>query len=99
VPTLRVLLAKSLKGRKALLGAIKQNQSFRNAMLLQNMPDVLKNLWSNVPHQFLEFLGTGVGFGPEGIKEAHRGLKQDLEALSLILEHRPYSVVRVIALD
>lgn len=81
-----------LKGRKALLGALKQNQSFRNAMLPQNVPDFLKNLWGNVPNQFLDFLGTGVGFGPEGIKEAHRGLKQDLEALSLILEHRPYLV-------
>ena len=81
-----------LKGRKALLGAFKQSQSLRNAILPENVPDFLKNLLNNVPNQFLDLLGTGVGFGAEGIKEANRGLKQDLEALSLILEHRPYLV-------
>ena len=64
----------------------------RAAVLPQNVPDFLKNLLNNVPNQFLDLVGTGVGFGAEGIKEAHRGLKQDLEALSLILEHRPYLV-------
>lgn len=81
-----------LKGRKALLGALKQNQNFRAAVLPQNTPDFFKNLLNNVPTQFFDFLGTGVGFGTEGIKEAHRGLKQDLEALNLILQHRPYLV-------
>ena len=81
-----------LKGRRALLGGFKQSQSLRNAILPQNVPDFWKNLLSNVPNQFLDLLGTGIGLGAEGIKEAHRGLKQDLEALSLILEHRPYLV-------
>jgi glutathione S-transferase len=40
----------------------------------------------------LDLLGTGIGFGADAVKEAMRGLKQDLEALSLILQHQPYLV-------
>jgi glutathione S-transferase len=45
-----------------------------------------------VPSEVLDFFGAGVGFGGEAVKEAIQGLKQDLEALSLILQHRPYLV-------
>lgn len=79
-----------LKGRKALVGAINQHENFRTSLLPQNTPDFLKSLVESVPSEVLNLLGTGVGYSPEAIKEAHRGLNQDLEALTLILQHRPY---------
>lgn len=81
-----------LKGRKAFIGALNQNQNFRTSILPQNIPSFLKNLVGAVPGELLDALGTGVGFGGEAVKEANKGLKQDLEALSLILQHRPYLV-------
>jgi glutathione S-transferase len=81
-----------LKGRKAFVGALNQNQNFRTAILPNNTPDIFKNLVGAIPGEFLDFLGAGVGFGGDAVKEAQRGLKQDLEALSLILENRPYLV-------
>jgi glutathione S-transferase len=81
-----------LKGRKAFIGALNQNQNFRTSILPQNTPDFLKNIVSSIPPELLDILGTGVGFGPDAIKDAKQGLKQDLEALSLILENRPYLV-------
>lgn len=81
-----------VKGRKALVGALNQNRNFRTAILPKNTPDFLKTLVGSVPSDFLDLLGTGVGFGGEAVKQALRDLKQDLEALSLILEHRPYLI-------
>lgn len=81
-----------IKGRKALIGAINQNQNFRTAILPQQVPDVVKNLVGAVPGELLSVLGVGVGLGPDAIKQARTGLHQDLEALSLILEQRPYLV-------
>jgi glutathione S-transferase len=81
-----------LKGRKALIGALNQNPNFRTAVLPSNTPDFLKTLVGAVPSEMLDLLGTGVGFGGDAVKEAVHGLKQDLEALSLILLHRPYLV-------
>jgi glutathione S-transferase len=79
-----------LKGRKALIGALNQNQSLRTAFLPAQTPDVLKNLVGAIPSQLLDVLGTGVGFGGEAVKEANQALKQDLEALCLILAKQPY---------
>jgi len=81
-----------LKGRKALIGALNQNPNFRTSILPTNTPDFLKTLVGAVPSEMLDFLGTGVGFGGNEVKDAVQGLKQDLEALSLILQHRPYLV-------
>ncbi|MEB3310533.1 MAG: glutathione S-transferase family protein [Snowella sp.] len=81
-----------LKGRKALVGALNQNPNFRTAVLPNNTPDFLKNIIGSVPSEMLDLLGTGIGFGGDAVKEAVQGLKQDLEALSLILQHRPYLV-------
>ncbi len=78
------------KGRKALIGALNQNPNFRSALLPEEMPDIFKTLVNAVPAELLDVLGTGVGFGREAVKAATRALKQDLEALSLILQHRPY---------
>lgn len=79
-----------LKGRKAFIGALNQNQNLRTAFLPQQTPDVLKSLVGAIPGQLLDVLGTGVGLGGEAVKEANKGLKQDLEALCLILEKQPY---------
>jgi glutathione S-transferase len=79
-----------LKGRKALVGALNQNENFRTSILPPETPNFLKSLVGAVPSELLNFLGTGIGFSPQAIKEAHRGLHQDLEALTLILQHQPY---------
>ena len=74
------------KGRKALLGAFKQHQNFRTAVLPQSTPDFLKNLFGTLPAELFELLGAGVGFSKEETQQAFRELKQDLEALSLIVQ-------------
>ena len=79
-----------LKGRKALIGALNQNQSFRTSILPKEIPDVVKAAVGAIPGQFLDVLGTGVGFGGDAVKEARKGLEQNLEALCLILQERPY---------
>lgn len=81
-----------IKGRKAFIGALNQNPNFRTSILPKNTPDFLKTLVGTVPSEFLDILGIGVGFGSEAVKEAQKGLKQDLEALTLILQNRPYLV-------
>jgi glutathione S-transferase len=81
-----------LKGRKALIGALNQNPNFRTSVLPSNTPDFLKTLVGAVPSEILDFFSSGVGFGGNEVKDAIQGLKQDLEALSLILQHRPYLV-------
>ena len=79
-----------LKERKALIGALNQNQSLRKDFLPQQTPEPIKNIVGAIPGQFLDVLGSGVGFGGEAVREAVKGLKQDLEALCLILEKQPY---------
>jgi glutathione S-transferase len=81
-----------LKGRKAFIGALNQNQSFRTSVLPRETPDLLKNLVGAIPGELLDVLGTGVGFGGDAVRNAKKGLKQDLEALCLILQHQPYLV-------
>ena len=79
-----------LKGRKAFIGALNQNQSFRTSVLPKETPDLVKTLVKAIPGEVLDVLGTGVGFGGDAVKMAQKGLKQDLEALCLILQERPY---------
>jgi glutathione S-transferase len=81
-----------LKGRKALIGALNQNQNFRSSILPKTVPDFFKSVVKSVPSELLDLMGTGVGLGGEAVKEAQKGLKQDLEALCLILQDRPYLV-------
>jgi len=78
-----------LKARKALFGGLSQSQTFRTSVLPSTTPDFVKLL---VPGDFLNLLGSGIGFGPDVVKSAQEDLKQDLEALSLILLDRPYLV-------
>ncbi|HEY9709028.1 MAG TPA: glutathione S-transferase family protein [Oculatellaceae cyanobacterium] len=81
-----------IKSRKVLYGALSQNQTFRTSILPSGTPDILKTLVGAVPPELLDILGTGVGFGSDAVKEAKDDLKQDLEALSLLLLDRPYLV-------
>ena len=81
-----------LKSRKVLFGALSQNQGFRTSMLPKATPDFIKLLVGAVPGDLFNLLGVGVGFGPNEIKSAQEDLKQDLEALSLLLLEKPYLV-------
>ncbi|HAA31799.1 MAG TPA: glutathione S-transferase, partial [Cyanobacteria bacterium UBA8553] len=81
-----------IKSRKVLYGALSQNQGFRTSILPSGTPDILKTIVGAVPPELLDILGTGVGFGSDAVKEAKDDLKQDLEALSLLLLDRPYLV-------
>jgi glutathione S-transferase len=81
-----------IKGRKALFSAISQNQNFRKSLLPTNTPDVLKSLVEGVPSDVLTVLGFGVGYSPDAVRSAIADLKQDLEALTLLLADSPYLV-------
>jgi glutathione S-transferase len=81
-----------LKGRKVFLSALNHYQNFRTSLLPKDTPDIVKNLVNAFPSNLFDVLGTGVGLGTDTFKAAEKGLKQDLEALSLILQHKPYLV-------
>jgi glutathione S-transferase len=81
-----------LKGRTAFLAAFAQNQNLRTAFLPKETPDFMKLLMGFVPGELIDILGTGVGLGKDSVNTAKKGLQQDLEALNLILSHRPYLV-------
>jgi glutathione S-transferase len=81
-----------IKSRKALFAAISQDQNLRKSLLPASTPNVLKNLLEGVPNDLLTVLGFGVGYSPDVIKSAIADLKQDLEALTLLLSDRPYLV-------
>lgn len=76
--------------RKVMIGAFKQHPNFRTALLPATTPDLLRNLVGALPGDVLNLVGTGVGFGPDDIKVAAAALKQDLEALCLMLTNSPY---------
>lgn len=78
------------KGRKALFSAISQDKSFRTSLLPSSTPDIFKTLVGEVPNDFLNFLGSGVGYSTDTINRAIADLKQDLEALTLILADSSY---------
>ncbi|MBD0346040.1 MAG: glutathione S-transferase family protein [Coleofasciculus sp. Co-bin14] len=81
-----------LLSRKVLFGALSQNQRFRTSILPNQTPDILKTVVGAVPSEFIELLGAGVGYSSDVIKEAKDSLKQDLEALTLLLLDSPYLV-------
>ncbi|HBL13386.1 MAG TPA: glutathione S-transferase [Cyanobacteria bacterium UBA11162] len=80
------------KSRKVFYSALSQNPSFRTSILPNDTPDFLKTIVGNVPSELFEVLGIGVGWGADSVKDARDSLKQDLEALSLLLADRPYLV-------
>lgn len=79
-----------LNGRKAMIGAFNQHPNFRKSLLPISTPELLKNVVGAVPGDVLNLLGTSVGFGADAIKSAKEVLRQDLEALCLILGTQPY---------
>ena len=79
-----------LNGRKAMIGAFNQHPNFRTALLPVATPDLVKKVVGAVPSDFLSLLGIGAGFGPDAVKSATEILRQDLEALCLILSTQPY---------
>ncbi|MBU7581496.1 MAG: glutathione S-transferase family protein [Nostoc sp. TH1S01] len=79
-----------IKGRKALFAAISQDQNFRKSLLPTSTPDIFRNLVEGVPSDILTVLGLGVGYSPDVVKAAIADLKQDLEALTLLLADSPY---------
>ncbi|WP_030006735.1 MULTISPECIES: glutathione S-transferase [Cyanophyceae] len=81
-----------LKGRKAFIGALNQNPNFRTSIVPKQVPDLFKNLLGAVPGDVLDFFGAGVGLGGDAVKEAQRGLRQDLEALTLLVQQQPYLI-------
>lgn len=81
-----------IKSRKVFYGALTQNQSFRTSFVPNAVPDFVKTLVGAVPPEVLDILGVGVGYGQDAVKEAKDDLKQDIEALSLLLLDRPYLV-------
>jgi glutathione S-transferase len=78
------------KSRKVLFGGLSKDLNLRNSVLPGNTPDFLKNILTNVPKELIDVLGFGVGLSPEAVKAAEKALKQDLEALCLLLQDRPY---------
>ncbi len=81
-----------MKSRKVLFGAISQNQNFRKSFLPASTPDLVKSLVELFPSEVLKVLGFGVGYSPDAVKSATADLKQDLEALCLLLLERPYLI-------
>jgi glutathione S-transferase len=81
-----------LKGRKAFVGALNHYQNFRTSFLPKNTPDILKTFINAFPSEVLTAISTGVGLGTDIFKTAEKGLKRDLEALTLILQNQPYLV-------
>lgn len=81
-----------LKGRKALIGALNQNQNFRTSILPRETPDLIKTFVGAIPGEILDVLVTGVGLGGDAVKTAKKTLQRDLEALCLMLENRSYLV-------
>jgi glutathione S-transferase len=79
-----------VKSRKAFIGALNRNEALRTAILPAETPDFVKSIVSAIPADLLEALGTGVGIGGEALKAAEGSLKQDIEALCLILQEQPY---------
>lgn len=80
----------ALKIRKSFIGGLNHYQNFRTSFLPKNTPDILKNVVSALPSQFLTVIGTGVGLGTDIFKEAEKNVKKDLDSLTLILRNQPY---------
>jgi glutathione S-transferase len=81
-----------LNARKAMIGAFSQDPAFRTAFLPPSVPSFLKTLLGTVPHEALDLVNFGIGFGPDVVKAARNALSQDLEALTLLLANSPYLV-------
>ena len=79
-----------LKSRKAFIGALNRNEALRTAILPPDTPDFVKSIVSAIPADLLDVIGSSVGIGGDALKAIEGSLKQDLEALCLILQEQPY---------
>jgi glutathione S-transferase len=79
-----------LNSRIAMIGAFSQHPDFRAAFLQDVIPAPFQDLLRALPSDMLTLLGTSVGFGTEAIQAAHAALKQNLDALCLLLADQPY---------
>ena len=80
-----------LKGRKAFVGALGRNPHLRRALLPAETPEPLKDLVGVMPPSgLLEIFGKGLEAVGAGLEEAETGLKQDLEALCLLVQSGAY---------
>lgn len=80
------------KSRTVLYSGLSQDANLRGALLPAQTPDFLKTLVQSVPSDLLKTLGMGMGAGPSEVNTAMDAIKQDLEALCLILQESPYLV-------
>lgn len=80
------------KSRMLLFEGISKDQSFRSALLPSATPDIIKTFVEAVPTDVLKALGMGLGASPEVVKLATEDIRQDLEALCLLLQDKPYLV-------
>jgi glutathione S-transferase len=80
-----------INARKAMIGALNQDQSFRAAFLPATTPDIVKTVVNAIPSDFLMILGDGVGLGGV-VKTAESRLKRSLTAICSILAEQPYLV-------
>ncbi len=80
-----------IAARKAMIGALNQDQNFRTAFLPTTTPDIVKTLVGAIPGDFLTILGDGVGLG-NVVKTAQDDLKRSLTALCGILAEQPYLI-------
>ncbi|BAQ66033.1 glutathione S-transferase family protein [Geminocystis sp. NIES-3709] len=81
-----------LKGRKAFMGALNHYPNFRTSFLPKNTPDIFKTFVSAFPSEIFNAIGMGLTLGNDIFKTAEKGLKKDLEALTLILQSQPYLI-------
>jgi glutathione S-transferase len=81
-----------INARKSMLGAFSQDPTFRTAVLPPSTPAFLRTLVEAVPHEALDVLGMGAGFGTDSVKAARKAMQQNLEALCLLLNDSPYLV-------
>lgn len=80
------------KSQTLLFSALSSDGRFRSALLPPATPDFLRSLVEAVPADLLKALGTGIGAGPDTVSAAMESIKQDLEALCLLLQDSPYLV-------
>jgi glutathione S-transferase len=78
------------KTRKAFIGALNQSQSFRVSLLPNKTPDILRNVISFLPSDFLTFIGTGGGLGNDIFREAENEVKKDLDSFTAMLQNQGY---------
>jgi glutathione S-transferase len=81
-----------VKSGKVLFSGLSQDQNFRTSLLPTSTPDFVKNLVQSVPSDLLKALGFGFGASPDAVNAAIESIKQDLEALGLLLQNSPYLV-------